>query len=73
MSRWTAALLVLILQMGSAGSGPRPTPVPHPQSSAADSATPALDYDFFKARVESIFLKKRPTHAQWYVCHEDAN
>ncbi len=77
MSRWTAVLatafLVLILQVGSARLSARPAPGPHPQSSAADSATPALDYEFFKARVEPIFLKKRPTHARCYVCHEEAN
>ena len=75
MSRWTAvfvtAFLVLILQAGSARLSARPVPVP--QSPAADSATPALDYEFFKARVEPIFLKKRPTHARCYVCHEEAN
>ena len=25
---------------------------------------PTLDYEFFKSRVEPIFLKKRPTHAR---------
>ena len=38
-------------------------------------ATPAsrasLDYEFFKTRVEPIFIKKRwPDHARCYVCHE---
>jgi hypothetical protein len=28
-----------------------------------------LDYAFFKARVEPIFLAKRPGHARCYVCH----
>jgi hypothetical protein len=32
---------------------------------------PSLDYEFFKTRVEPIFLKKRwPDHARCYVCHE---
>src|SRR5258708_30948040 len=31
----------------------------------------ALDYEFFKPRVEPIFLEKRwPDHARCYVCHE---
>ena len=34
---------------------------------------PALDYEFFKTRVEPIFLKKRPGHARCYACHEEAN
>lgn len=46
-----------------------------PASGAASSSaeTPALDYEFFKTRVEPIFLKKRPTHARCYACHEEAN
>jgi hypothetical protein len=46
-----------------------------PASSATSPSaeTPALDYEFFKTRVEPIFLKKRPTHARCYVCHEEAN
>ena len=35
--------------------------------------TPALDYDFFKSRIEPIFLKKRPGHTRCYVCHEESN
>ena len=30
---------------------------------------PALDYEFFKSRVQPIFLTKRPGHARCYVCH----
>jgi hypothetical protein len=47
------------------------TPSPGATSSSAETA--ALDYEFFKTRVEPIFLKKRPTHARCYVCHEEAN
>src|SRR5713226_9710839 len=47
------------------------TPAPGATSTSAE--TPTLDYDFFKTRVEPIFLKKRPTHARCYVCHEEAN
>jgi hypothetical protein len=28
-----------------------------------------LDYDFFKTRVEPIFLKQRGEHARCYACH----
>jgi hypothetical protein len=44
-------------------------------SGAAPASTnaPTLDYEFFKTRVEPIFLKKRPTHARCYACHEEAN
>ena len=33
------------------------------------ASTPSLNYEFFKTRVEPIFLKKRPGHARCYVCH----
>jgi hypothetical protein len=40
---------------------------------APAAAEPTLDYGFFKARVEPIFLKKRPDHVRCYVCHSEAN
>jgi hypothetical protein len=46
---------------------------PAPGAASSSTETPALDYEFFKTRVEPIFLKKRPTHARCYVCHEEAN
>jgi hypothetical protein len=36
-----------------------------------DAQTPQLDYEFFKTRIEPIFLKKRSEdHARCYVCHQ---
>jgi hypothetical protein len=29
-----------------------------------------LDFETYRAKVEPIFLKKRPTHARCIVCHE---
>src|SRR2546422_6385091 len=44
-------------------------------SSHAQTATAAdaqsLDYEFFKARVEPIFLQKRPGHTRCVVCHAE--
>jgi len=31
----------------------------------------SLDYAYFKANVEPLFLKKRPDHVRCYVCHSD--
>jgi hypothetical protein len=31
--------------------------------------TPTLDFEFFKTRVQPIFLAKRPGHARCYACH----
>jgi hypothetical protein len=43
-------------------------------SGAPDAQTPQLDYQFFKTRVEPIFLKKRSAdHARCYVCHQVAH
>jgi hypothetical protein len=36
---------------------------------ASSPAGPALDYEFFKTRVQPVFLLKRPGHARCYVCH----
>jgi hypothetical protein len=43
-------------------------------SGMASRAAPTLDYEFFKARVEPVFLKKRAGHTRCVVCHgEEAN
>jgi len=35
----------------------------------ATPAKPALDYDYYKARVEPLFLEKRQGHARCVTCH----
>jgi hypothetical protein len=40
---------------------------------AAAQVPPKLDYEFFKSRVEPVFLTKRPDHARCYVCHAESN
>ena len=69
-------VLVLMLQFASPRTRAQSTNKTGTAPSAATSPsaeTLTLDYEFFKARVEPIFLKKRPTHARCYVCHEEAN
>jgi hypothetical protein len=39
----------------------------------APHAAPVLDYNFFEARVEPIFLEKRAGHTRCYVCHAESN
>jgi hypothetical protein len=39
------------------------------QKPSAPTTAPSLDFEFFKTRVEPIFLKRRPGHARCYVCH----
>lgn len=45
------------------------------QSKAATSASSKdiFDFNFFKSKVEPIFLKERPGHARCYSCHSDPN
>jgi hypothetical protein len=42
-------------------------------SQAAPAAVNGLDYEFFKAKVEPIFMKKRSGHSPCVVCHTGAN
>src|SRR5437660_409834 len=37
------------------------------------SSKDIFDFDFFKSKVEPIFLKERPGHARCYACHSDPN
>jgi hypothetical protein len=43
---------------------------PTPSSSAA---SPSLDYEFFKTKVQPVFLTKRPGHTRCVVCHSINN
>jgi hypothetical protein len=36
---------------------------------SSPTASPALDFEFFKSKVEPVFLNKRPGHARCVVCH----
>jgi hypothetical protein len=36
---------------------------------ASSAATSSVDFEFFKTRVQPIFLARRPGHARCYVCH----
>ena len=39
------------------------------QPASSSTASASLDYEFFKAKVEPVFLAKRPGHARCVVCH----
>lgn len=40
---------------------------------AQPKAKPTLDYEFYKSRVEPIFLKKKAGHTRCVVCHSESN
>jgi hypothetical protein len=61
MSR--GALIVVAALAALAASG----------SMAVVRGAPQLDYEYFKSRVEPVFLTKRPDHARCYVCHVESN
>jgi hypothetical protein len=42
-----------------------------PMLAPAQSQAPKLDYEFFKVKVQPIFIARRsPAHARCYACHE---
>src|SRR3978361_2344360 len=53
-----AGLLLATLASGQAHSQP-----------AASGAAPALSYEFFRDKVQPVFLTKRPGHARCVMCH----
>src|SRR5574341_949160 len=64
MTRWTPSValplaLCLVQHAGAVAA----------QSSSPSPASAALDFAFFKDRVQPIFLNKRPGHARCYACH----
>ena len=42
-------------------------------ASLVSHAATTLDYDYFKTKVQPIFVTKRPGHARCVMCHADAN
>jgi hypothetical protein len=42
------------------------------QAACPLASAQSLDYQYFKTRVEPIFLKKRPSHARCVVCHAES-
>src|SRR4029077_10721415 len=50
-------------------AGPALAQLSGPQTPASAAAPPALDFDFFKARIEPIFTTKRAGNARCISCH----
>ena len=58
-----AMFVVMSAALAATQSGARPL------KQADAKPTPSLDYEFFNAKVEPIFLKRRGEHARCYACH----
>jgi len=58
-----ACLALAVVSLSEAQSAP----------AASSASSPALDYQFFKTRVEPVFLTKRAGHARCVVCHTTNN
>ena len=65
MYRTTVALFVALVFAGVLSASL--TGFASQQSAAAKA--PALDYQYFKSKVQPIFLTKRPGHARCIACH----
>ena len=69
MKRASCYMLVAAsLSLGAAGSSTQAW-----SQQASSTASPSLNYEFFKAKVEPVFLAKRPGHARCVVCHSFNN
>ena len=66
-SYMVAAACSLAAAAGSLSQAQSAAPLPPPVAGAT------LDYDFFKTRVQPVFLTKRDGHARCYVCHVNNN
>jgi hypothetical protein len=60
----SCALIAACLSLVAAGSSTQAW-----SQQASSTASPSLDYEFFKAKVEPVFLAKRSGHARCVVCH----
>lgn len=58
------ALVAVSLSLAAAGASTQACSQP-----ASSTASPKLDYEFFKAKVQPVFLAKRAGHARCAVCH----
>lgn len=62
-------LFVFAVGLCSGASGQNAGTPANGKTSAAATPGPSLDYEFFKTKVQPIFLKQRGEHARCYGCH----
>jgi YVTN family beta-propeller protein len=68
-----ATLLVffaaILSSLYSGAKGPDTTPLSNEKVTSDSTQTATLSYEFFKTKVQPIFLKQRAGHARCYGCH----
>src|ERR1700747_1010266 len=67
--RATLLLVFCAATTSSLYSGTRPMAHPAEPAAASSAQTPSLSLEFFKTKVQPIFLKNRAEHARCYGCH----
>jgi hypothetical protein len=68
--KWASSLVVVatsLVGLSAATLTQAAQPLPAPKAGVA------LDYEFFKTRVQPVFLTKREGHGRCYVCHSNNN
>jgi cytochrome c1 len=71
MMRAASYLVVIAASVVAAAAGSLSHAANAPAAKAAAGAT--LDYNFFKTRVQPVFLTKREGRTRCYVCHSNNN
>jgi len=66
MTRASSYVVVAVCLLSAAAGSLKPA---HSQPVASPTASAALNYEFFKTKVEPIFLAKRAGHTRCVVCH----
>jgi hypothetical protein len=67
INRFSSYYAIFLTGLALAAAG-APTPA-RSQGAASPAKAAKLDYDFFKDKVQQVFLTKRPGHARCVVCH----
>jgi cytochrome c1 len=73
MMRASSFLAVAAASLLAAAVGSLSHAANAPASKAAPKAGVTLDYEFFKTRVQPVFLTKREGRTRCYVCHSNNN
>jgi YVTN family beta-propeller protein len=68
-TRATLLLVFCAATVNDSYSGARRNAPPAEPAAASSTQTPALSFEFFKTKVQPIFLKNRGEHARCYGCH----